>query len=110
MNTVARIMILAVAAGLAVYAAIGVAKNRSLSSHFASLRKGATIAEVRSTMGAPTSERAQCRDPPSWLGEPVVETHCEVEYQYDAFLLPKFWTVAFDPQGRVFAKYEYVSP
>lgn len=85
-------------------------RNASLSANFKSVQPGTSREQVLSMMGDPTSERTGCRDAPTWLGQAVVGKACATEVQYDAGLLPKFWTIGFDQEGLAIAKYEYVSP
>jgi len=85
-------------------------RNGDLKNSSELVSRGMTQADVVELLGVPDKERAHCRDGPTWLGEPQHGKVCAVEFQYNAFLMPKFWTVGFDASGKVIAKYNYVSP
>lgn len=87
-----------------------VAKNRAYRSGFEAIERGMAKSEVIDAMGRPDSERAGCRDRPTWLGKHLDDQVCMTEYQYNARLLPEFWTVGFGTDGKVIAKYDYISP
>ncbi len=91
------------------YFAVAWRHNEALSSNFQSIAPGTGMDVVLSALGPPDAIRQGCRDKPTWLDQPVTEA-CAVELQYDARLLPKFWTVGFNEQDRAIAKYEYTSP
>ena len=84
--------------------------NASLEKTFNSISEGMTKDQVIGAMGKPDLVREGCRDGPVWLDRPVPNKTCMSEFQYDARLLPKFWTVGFDAENRAIAKYPYVSP
>jgi hypothetical protein len=102
--------IIAIALVLLAYVGFGFAKNNRYAVRFEQIAKGTSAEAVRNTMGRPSAERNACRDSPTWLGARSDSSSCSLEYQYDAFLLPKFWTIGFDAAGKAVAKYEYVSP
>jgi len=104
------ILIIAAVVLLVAYVAYAAHRNSSLSANFESRQPGASREQVLSVMGKPTLERTGCRDTATWLGQPVTGKSCAIELQYDARLLPKFWTIGFDQKGIAIAKYEYVSP
>ncbi|MDH4580271.1 hypothetical protein E8F20_00105 [Pseudomonas sp. BN415] len=85
-------------------------KNMNYSDGFESIGKGMTEEQVTDAMGKSDLRRLGCRDTPTWQGDKIQEDHCGFELQYNAFLLPKFWTIGFGKDGAVISKYEYVSP
>ena len=89
---------------LLAYVGFGFAKNSRYSARFEQIAKGTSAEVVRAAMGKPSAERNACRESPTWLGVPSDSTSCSLEYQYDAFLLPKFWTIGFDIAGKAIAK------
>lgn len=87
-----------------------VINNEAQGENFRKVAKGMSEQEILSIYGKPTIRRTGCRDTPTWEGSPIVETKCSFEMQYNALILPKFWTVGFDANGNVISKYEYISP
>jgi hypothetical protein len=77
---------------------------------FERITEGMTTDQVMDLMGSPDAESAECRDSPSWLDRPVVGKTCALQYRYNAWFGPIFWTVGFDGSRVVIAKYAYVSP
>jgi hypothetical protein len=92
------------------YFAVALQHNASLGKSFNAIEQGATREQTLELMGRPSLERNSCRDAPTWLGQPVQSAQCVAEYQYDARLVPEFWTIGFDANGKAVAKYDYVSP
>ncbi|MFZ6779014.1 hypothetical protein ACO0LD_19480 [Undibacterium sp. Ji83W] len=78
-------------------------------SQFDSLIQGMSEREVEILMGKPSAINKECRDAPSWIGERV-QGQCTLEYHYDGFIIPEFWTIGFDANGHVIAKEYYTSP
>src|SRR5688572_7940750 len=99
-----------VALAVAVYVALGLLHNNTLAAAFERVTPGQAREDVLAMLGTPDSARSECRDSPSWTGQPVAASSCAGEVQYEAAFLPKFWTVGFDEESRVIAKYEYSSP
>ena len=81
---VALLAFLILAAGFAIYV---VEKNLTCASGFESLARGMTAMQVIDAMGQPDSKRNGCRDRPTWVGEPLTDTVCATEYQYNARVL-----------------------
>jgi hypothetical protein len=104
------VITIGLAASLGGYLAFAAFRNTSLTNGFNTVSKGETVAQVVAVLGKPSLVRTACRDSPTWLGAQVQDKTCAREYQYNARILPKFWTVGFDGNRKVIAKYEYVSP
>jgi hypothetical protein len=92
------------------YVALVLVHNSTLAAAFERVSLGQMREEVLAMLGTPDEIRPKCRDSPSWMGRAVASSSCDEEVQYEAMFLPKFWTVGFDREGRVIAKYEYSSP
>ncbi len=92
------------------YVIAGFIHNSRQATAFSKIEIGMSEGDVIKRLGRPNLHREGCRDAPSWLGAPVSASKCSFEVQYDAQFEPQFWTVGFDEQGRVIAKYEYSSP
>ena len=84
--------------------------NGAMRRGFGRIAEGMTRDEVSALMGTPDSQSTECRDSPTWLDRPVVGKTCALEYRYDAWFGPIFWTIGFDDSGTAMAKYAYVSP
>jgi len=104
-----RWSITAIASAFAIYLVLLARTDRSLDRGFRSVGEGATREEVVGLLGAPDEVRSGCRDLPTWMNRPVLESACAEEVEYRATLRPVFWTVGFDSNGRAIAKYRYVS-
>lgn len=77
--------------------------DQERSASFQTISSGMSKNEVIAIMGEPNEVLLECLDPIEGL-------ICSSELQYDSYLLPRFWTVAFDDEDRVISKYAYVSP
>jgi hypothetical protein len=107
---IVAVVLAGVGVAAAAYVATGLVHNSTLATAFERVSPGQKREEVLGMLGAPDESRSKCRDSPSWMGRAVATSTCAEEVQYEATFLPKFWTVGFDKEGRVIAKYEYSSP
>lgn len=85
-------------------------KNHVSAIAFQSVSKGMGKSEVLSIMGRPDAESTACMNPAMWLDEPADNQECVRELQYNALLVPEFWTVGFDAHDRTITKYHFISP
>jgi hypothetical protein len=94
-------------AGIVAFACL---RNSSLSEAFDSVNVGDSEQQVVARMGKPSwSERSCGKD----FGQPGLPSGCAHEFLYRnsfAPLVPEYWSVSFDKEGRVIGKSDYVSP
>lgn len=103
-------IILALAALIFLVLAYFVGRSDLVDQGFKDISRGMSKSEVVGLLGEPNVKRNECRDPPTWDGEDVLENKCTEEWQYDGLFLPKFLVVGFGKNDRVISKYGYVSP
>ena len=77
---------------------------------YARLLPRVSEASVREAFGTPREVR-QCGQEPSWDGEPVAQrVACAKELWYFSRISPEQWGIGIDQEGKVIAKYHFVSP
>ena len=92
-------------------AVIGLVRQKGNSARFDRIERGDSVAEVVSELGKPDEIR-DCGEFLYWDGdhEPIGSNdgQCVLEYYYGS--APGGWSVGFNEDNKVVAKYAFVSP
>ena len=84
--------------------------NSNLHSGFTKILPGDSKEIVIFQLGKPDLETKNCTNISFWVDQEMTSSKCVEEIRYDAYILPKYWTIGFDKNRRAILKYEHVSP